>query len=53
MPRKPQFGSTWWGEQWIGALEALGSTWANRLPRTRALTRPALTSSAATAPLRA
>jgi uncharacterized Zn finger protein len=39
MPRKPQFGSTWWGEQWIGALEALGSTWANRLPRGRTYAR--------------
>jgi uncharacterized Zn finger protein len=38
-PRRRQFGSTWWGEQWIAALEALGSTWANRLPRGRTYAR--------------
>jgi uncharacterized Zn finger protein len=31
-----QFGLTWWGQRWIAALEALGRTYANRLPRGRA-----------------
>jgi uncharacterized Zn finger protein len=39
MPPRRTFGSTWWGEQWIAALEALGSTWANRLPRGRSYAR--------------
>lgn len=39
MPPRRKFGSTWWGEQWIAALEALGSTWANRLPRGRSYAR--------------
>jgi uncharacterized Zn finger protein len=30
------FGLTWWGQRWIGSLEALGRTYANRLPRGRA-----------------
>ena len=30
-----QFGLTWWGKRWIAALEALGRTYANRLPRGR------------------
>jgi uncharacterized Zn finger protein len=29
------FALTWWGRRWIGALEALGRTYANRLPRGR------------------
>jgi uncharacterized Zn finger protein len=27
--------STWWGNEWIGALELLGDEWPNRLPRGR------------------
>lgn len=29
------FALTWWGQRWISALEALGRTYANRLPRGR------------------
>lgn len=29
------FGRTWWGRQWVYALEALGEYWPNRLPRGR------------------
>jgi uncharacterized Zn finger protein len=34
-----KFGLTWWGQRWIGALEALGRTYANRLPRGRTYAR--------------
>lgn len=34
-----RFGLTWWGERWIGALEALGAVYANRLPRGRTYAR--------------
>ena len=34
-----KFGLTWWGERWIAALEALGRTYANRLPRGRTYAR--------------
>lgn len=34
-----RFGLTWWGERWIGALEALGAAYANRLPRGRTYAR--------------
>jgi uncharacterized Zn finger protein len=33
------FGLTWWGQRWIAALEALGRTYANRLPRGRTYAR--------------
>jgi uncharacterized Zn finger protein len=34
-----KFGLTWWGQRWIAALEALGRTYANRLPRGRTYAR--------------
>jgi uncharacterized Zn finger protein len=34
-----KFGLTWWGQRWIGALEALGRTYTNRLPRGRTYAR--------------
>ena len=34
-----QFGLTWWGGQWVAALERLGATWENRLPRGRTYAR--------------
>lgn len=34
-----RFGLTWWGQRWISALEALGATYANRLPRGRTYAR--------------
>lgn len=34
-----KFGLTWWGKRWIGALEALGRTYTNRLPRGRTYAR--------------
>jgi len=34
-----RFGLTWWGQRWIGALEALGRTYTNRLPRGRTYAR--------------
>lgn len=34
-----RFGLTWWGQRWIAALEALGRTYANRLPRGRTYAR--------------
>jgi uncharacterized Zn finger protein len=34
-----RFGLTWWGQRWITALEALGETYANRLPRGRTYAR--------------
>lgn len=34
-----RFGLTWWGQRWIGALEALGALYANRLPRGRTYAR--------------
>lgn len=34
-----RFGLTWWGKRWIGALEALGAAYANRLPRGRTYAR--------------
>jgi uncharacterized Zn finger protein len=34
-----RFGLTWWGQRWIGALEALGAAYANRLPRGRTYAR--------------
>jgi uncharacterized Zn finger protein len=34
-----KFGLTWWGQRWISALEALGRTYANRLPRGRTYAR--------------
>jgi uncharacterized Zn finger protein len=34
-----RFGLTWWGQRWIAALEALGQTYANRLPRGRTYAR--------------
>ncbi len=34
-----RFGLTWWGKRWIGALEALGAVYANRLPRGRTYAR--------------
>lgn len=37
--RRATFGLTWWGQRWIGALEALGAVYANRLPRGRTYAR--------------
>jgi hypothetical protein len=34
-----KFGLTWWGQRWIAALEALGQSYANRLPRGRTYAR--------------
>ena len=34
-----RFGLTWWGQRWIASLEALGVTYANRLPRGRTYAR--------------
>jgi uncharacterized Zn finger protein len=34
-----RFGQTWWGEQWIRALNRLGHGYANRLPRGRSYAR--------------
>lgn len=34
-----RFGLTWWGQRWIAALEHLGATWENRLPRGRTYAR--------------
>lgn len=34
-----RFGLTWWGQRWLGALEALGAMYANRLPRGRTYAR--------------
>jgi uncharacterized Zn finger protein len=39
MSRRRTFGLTWWGQRWIGALEALGALYANRLPRGRTYAR--------------
>jgi uncharacterized Zn finger protein len=36
---RTRFGLTWWGQRWIGALEALGAVYANRLPRGRTYAR--------------
>jgi uncharacterized Zn finger protein len=38
-PGRSVFGLTWWGQRWIGALEALGALYANRLPRGRTYAR--------------
>ncbi|RUM88580.1 MAG: hypothetical protein DSZ24_03280 [Thermodesulfatator sp.] len=37
-PRIP-LSKTWWGEQWLKALEELGRFWPNRLPRGRRYAR--------------
>ncbi|MGB3617762.1 MAG: hypothetical protein WBA12_06555, partial [Catalinimonas sp.] len=37
MARYRQFGQTWWGKQWLWALE--GIDYSNRLPRGRAYAR--------------
>ena len=37
--RVDRFGTTWWGAQWIRALERLGSSYASRLPRGRSYAR--------------
>ncbi len=34
-----RFGDTWWGREWIAALERLGRIWSNRLPRGRSYAR--------------
>lgn len=34
-----QAGTTWWGQRWIAALEAMSAAYANRLPRGRAYAR--------------
>ncbi len=39
MPPRTRYGLTWWGQRWIGALEALGALYANRLPRGRTYAR--------------
>ena len=39
MAARARFGLTWWGQRWIGALEALGALYANRLPRGRTYAR--------------
>jgi len=37
--RRNAFGKTWWAQKWIGALEELGRTYSNRLPRGRTYAR--------------
>jgi uncharacterized Zn finger protein len=37
--RVDRFGVTWWGEQWIRALNRLGRSYTNRLPRGRSYAR--------------
>jgi uncharacterized Zn finger protein len=37
--RAARFGLTWWGQRWIAALEALGASYENRLPRGRTYAR--------------
>jgi uncharacterized Zn finger protein len=44
------FGLTWWGQRWISALEALGRTYANRLPRGRAYAMDGLVANLSIAP---
>ncbi|MCD6256759.1 SWIM zinc finger family protein [Candidatus Aerophobetes bacterium] len=39
MARRKAFGTTWWARKWIEALEVLGSTYSNRLPRGRTYAR--------------
>jgi uncharacterized Zn finger protein len=39
MPPRTRYGLTWWGQRWIGALEALGALYTNRLPRGRTYAR--------------
>ena len=34
-----RFGATWWAREWISALERLGRSWSNRLPRGRSYAR--------------
>lgn len=36
---RTRFGLTWWGQRWVGALEAAGALDANRLPRGRTYAR--------------
>jgi uncharacterized Zn finger protein len=45
-----KFGLTWWGQRWIAALEALGRTYANRLPRGRTYARNGSVTELAIAP---
>jgi uncharacterized Zn finger protein len=44
------FGLTWWGQRWIGALEALGARYTNRLPRGRTYARKGTVSDLTVAP---
>ena len=44
------FGLTWWGQRWIGALEALSASYANRLPRGRTYARKGLVTDLAVEP---
>ena len=37
--RVDRFGITWWGKQWITALDRLGRAYSNRLPRGRSYAR--------------
>ena len=37
--RVDRFGVTWWGKQWITALDRLGHAYSNRLPRGRSYAR--------------
>lgn len=39
MAKRKAFGTTWWARKWIEALEVLGSTYSNRLPRGRTYAR--------------
>jgi len=34
-----RFGASWWGRQWMEALEGLGQSYSNRLPRGRSYAR--------------
>lgn len=39
MARRQDFGTTWWGRAWTGALENAGSGYESRLPRGRTYAR--------------
>ena len=39
MAKRLTFGKSWWAKKWIGALEVLGRTYSNRLPRGRTYAR--------------
>jgi len=50
MSARTRFGLTWWGQRWTAALEALGATYDNRLPRGRTYARKGTVLDLAVAP---